>query len=258
MALVLQNKINPEKSLSILETTLKVNEKNSKNIETIMNLKEDKLETESKTFSELSNKYEKCIEEIVHEKKKRRENQVSLEENIDEIHVKMNENKLQKDTNLNHYRDQLSTLSKQIKDVNQEYKTVENSLSLTKNKYPLQNENIQKYKELLKKIHDEIENLTKNVNRIMDAKEEKEQHLKLMKQNYENSKSTISELKKEIIDKNHILRKMEDKMKSILKDVDSLSKQNVIFDTYHNNMIFIKIRKSKIKRTNERNRKFKR
>ena len=39
MALVLQNKINPEKSLSILETTLKVNEKNSKNIETIMNLK---------------------------------------------------------------------------------------------------------------------------------------------------------------------------------------------------------------------------
>ena len=63
----------------------------------------------------------------------------------------MNENKLQKDTNLNHYQDQLSTLSKQIKDVNQEYKTVENSLSLTKNKYPLQNENIQKYKELLKK-----------------------------------------------------------------------------------------------------------
>ena len=40
----------------------------------------------------------------------------------------------------------------------------------------------------------------------MDAKEEKEQHLKLMKQNYENSKSTISELKKEIIDKNHILQ----------------------------------------------------
>ena len=51
---------------------------------------------------------------------------------------------------------------------------------------------------------------------------------------------------------------MEDKMKSILKDVDSLSKQNVIFDTYHNNMILLKIRKSKIKRTNERNRKFKR
>ena len=135
MALVLKNKINPEKSLSILETTLKVNEKNSKNIETIMNPKEDKLETESKTFSELSNKYEKCIEEIVHEKKKGAKIKSILEEeNIDEIHVKMNENKLQKDTNLNHYQDQLSTLSKQIKDVNQEYKTVEDSLSLTKNK----------------------------------------------------------------------------------------------------------------------------
>ena len=81
----------------------------------------------------------------------------------------------------------------------------------------------------------------------MDAKEEKEQHLKLMKQNYENSKSTISELKKEIIDKNHILRKMEDKMKSILKDVDSLSKQNVIFDTYHNNMILLKSENQKLK-----------